>query len=79
MKAVIVEASPKPEGNSTTIAKHIINGLRENPEAEITELFLDELDIKFCRGCWKCLKRGEPGCVIDFNDLIVPTIVDSHK
>jgi len=65
MKAVIVEASPKPEGNSTTIAKHIINGLLENPEAEITELFLDELDIKFCRGCWECLKRGEPGCVIN--------------
>ena len=65
MKAVILEASPKREGNSVTLSKELIKGMMDNPEAEITELFLDELDIKFCRGCWSCLKMGEPGCVID--------------
>ena len=65
MKAVIVEASPKREGNSVTLAREFIRGLNENPDAMVTELYLDGLDIQFCRGCWSCLKMGEPGCVID--------------
>ena len=65
MKAVIVEASPKRDGNSVTLAKELIRGLAVNPLAEITELYLDDLDIGFCRGCWSCLKLGEPGCVMD--------------
>jgi multimeric flavodoxin WrbA len=65
MKAVIVEASPKRDGNSVTLAKEFIRGLRENQMAEITELYLDDLDIQFCRGCWTCIKMGEPGCVIE--------------
>ncbi|OGD58474.1 hypothetical protein A3K78_00115 [Candidatus Bathyarchaeota archaeon RBG_13_52_12] len=64
MKAVVVEASPKRDGNSVTLAKEFIKGLRENSSAEVTELYLEDMDIKFCRGCWSCLKMGEPGCVI---------------
>ena len=65
MKAVIVEASPRRDGNSVTLAKEFIRGLNENSGSEVTELYLDDLDIRFCRGCWSCLKLGEPGCVID--------------
>jgi multimeric flavodoxin WrbA len=65
MKAVIAEASPKREENSVTIAKQLIHGLKTNKDAELTELYLEDLDIKFCRGCWSCLKRGEPGYVIE--------------
>jgi multimeric flavodoxin WrbA len=65
MKAVIVEASPKRDGNSVTLAKQLIHGLKTNEDAELTELYLEDLDIQFCRGCWSCLKLGEPGCVIE--------------
>jgi multimeric flavodoxin WrbA len=65
MKAVIAEASPKRDGNSVTLAKQLIRGLKINKDAELTELYLEDLNIQFCRGCWECLKRGEPGCVID--------------
>ncbi|TFH14379.1 flavodoxin family protein [Candidatus Bathyarchaeota archaeon] len=65
MKAVVVEASPKREGNSVTLAKEFSKGLQENKDSEITELYLEDLDIKFCRGCWSCLRLGQPGCVID--------------
>jgi multimeric flavodoxin WrbA len=65
MKAVIVEASPKRDGNSVTLAKQLIRGLKVNRDAEIMELYLEDLDIRFCQGCWSCLKLGEPGCVID--------------
>jgi multimeric flavodoxin WrbA len=65
MKAVIVEASPRKDGNSITLAKQFIKGLKENKNTDVTELYLEELDIKFCRGCWSCLKHGHPGCIIE--------------
>ncbi|TRO51473.1 flavodoxin family protein [Candidatus Bathyarchaeota archaeon] len=65
MKAVIVEASPKRDGNSVTLVNQLIHGLKTNEDAELTELYLEDLDIQFCRGCWSCLKLGEPGCVIE--------------
>ena len=65
MKAVVVEASPKREGNSVTLAKEFIKGLQENSSAEVAELYLEDMDIKFCTGCWSCIKLGEPDCVID--------------
>ena len=65
MKAVVVEASPKRDGNSVTLVRELIKGLQVNSEAEVSELYLEDLDIEFCRGCWSCLKLGEPGCVID--------------
>ena len=65
MRAVIVEASPKRDGNSATLTKQLIKGLKDNKETEITKLILEDLDIKHCTGCWSCIKLGEPGCVID--------------
>jgi len=78
MKAIVVEASPKPDGNSVTLAKEVIRGMTENQEAEIKELYLEDLDINFCKGCWSCLKMGEPGCVIE-DDMtwIYPELFDA--
>lgn len=60
-----MEASPKRDGNSVTLVNQLIHGLKTNEDAELTELYLEDLDIQFCRGCWSCLKLGEPGCVIE--------------
>lgn len=65
MKAVVVEASPRREGSSVTLARSFIKGLREGGETEVTELFLRNMDVKPCIGCWKCLEMEEPGCVIE--------------
>ncbi len=65
MKTVVVEASPRREGNSITIARSFMRGLRDGRETEIMEYFLNDMDVKPCLGCWKCLKMSEPGCVID--------------
>lgn len=69
MKTLVVEASPRRDGNSITLARSLIRGLRDAGETEIRELFLNEMDIRHCNGCWSCLKLGEPGCVID-DDMI---------
>ena len=65
MKTLVVEASPRRDGNSITLARSLIKGLRDAGKTEIRELFLNEMDIHHCNGCWSCLTLGEPGCVID--------------
>jgi multimeric flavodoxin WrbA len=69
MKTLVVEASPRREGNSITLARSFMRGLRDGGETEFTEYFLNEMDIKPCLGCWKCLEMRAPGCVID-DDMI---------
>ena len=65
MKTLVVEASPRREGNSITLARSLIQGLRDASETEVVELFLNDMEIRHCIGCWSCLKLGKPGCVID--------------
>jgi len=65
MRTLVVEASPRREGNSVTLARSFMRGLRDGGETEIVEFFLNDMDVKPCLGCWKCLEMSEPGCVID--------------
>jgi NAD(P)H-dependent FMN reductase len=65
VRAVVVEASPRRDGSSVTLARSFIEGLREGGEAEVAELFLNDMDVRPCIGCWKCLEMREPGCVIE--------------
>jgi len=65
MKTLVIEASPKRDGNSITITKSLLKGLRDGGETEINEFFLNDMNIKPCQGCWKCTEAHEPGCVID--------------
>jgi multimeric flavodoxin WrbA len=65
MRTVVVEASPRRDGSSVTIARSFIRGLRDGVEADVAELFLNDMDVRPCIGCWKCLEMREPGCVID--------------
>jgi len=60
-----VEASPNRDGSSVTLARSFIEGLREGGEAEVSELFLGDMDVRPCIGCWRCLEMREPGCVIE--------------
>ena len=65
MKTLVVEASPRRDCNSITLARSFMRGLREGGETEIREYFLNDMDVRPCLGCWKCLEMSEPGCIID--------------
>jgi len=65
LKTLVVEASPRREGNSVTLVRSFVRGLRDGGETEIVEYFLNDMHVKPCLGCWKCLEMSEPGCVID--------------
>jgi NAD(P)H-dependent FMN reductase len=78
MKTLVVEASPRREGSSITIARSFMRGLRDGGEAEIREFFLNDMDVRPCLGYWKCLEMSEPGCVIDDDmNKVYPELVEA--
>ena len=64
MHALIIKSSPKREGNTATLVKHIVRGLKENG-VSVEEFNVNELNIEFCKGCDVCLESHGPECVID--------------
>ena len=68
-KILIINGSPRPNGNTTTLAEHLIAGAKEGgADAEV--LRLQGLEIQPCDGCDSCQNKSS-GCVIsdDMQDL----------
>lgn len=66
---VIVSSTPRKNGNSELLAAEFKKGAEEKGH-KVTEIFVRELDMKFCKGCLACQKTGK--CVI--KDDIAPLI-----
>ena len=69
MKKILgVLGSPRKEGNTHVLISKILEGAKEaGASGEI--LFLDDLDIKECAGCFSCWKGNECSRKDDMNDL----------
>ena len=65
MKTLVLKASPKKHGNTATLADWLIEGLRDVGHTGITTFCLNDLDIRPCQGCNRCLKPPYSGCVLD--------------
>ncbi len=50
-KVVILNGSPRPNGNTSALVKAFTNGAREAGHT-VTEFFLDKMDIHGCKGCF---------------------------
>jgi multimeric flavodoxin WrbA len=76
MKKILgVLGSPRKEGNTHVLISKILEGAKEvGAMGEI--LFLDDLDIKGCAGCFSCWKGNECSRKDDMNDLY-PKIFES--
>ena len=53
MKIVAVLGSPRPQGNSGTLARTFLNTAKELG-AETTEFLLNQMDFQGCQGCRGC-------------------------
>jgi multimeric flavodoxin WrbA len=63
MRTLVIQGSPKKNGNTATLAKRFLEGLSGGGSgAEITEFWLNDLEIKPCQGCFQC--AGKYRCVI---------------
>ena len=65
MKALILKASPKQDGNTATMADAFARGLRDIGCENISEFKLNELEIRPCQACDACFRPPYKGCVLD--------------
>ena len=70
MKIVAVLGSPRPRGNSSTLARAFLQAAGERG-AEITEYLLNDMDYQGCQGCGACKTKSEI-CVLE--DDLAPVL-----
>ena len=70
MKIVAVLGSPRPQGNSSTLARAFLKAAGERG-AEITEYLLNQLDFQGCQGCGACKTKSET-CILE--DDLAPVL-----
>jgi len=63
MKITCLYGSPRPNGNSAQIARHLLDKA-ESMGAEVAQFKLNKLDFKGCQGCDVC-KTKQDYCAVD--------------
>jgi multimeric flavodoxin WrbA len=61
MKITAFLGSPRPQGNTDILAKHVLNGAKE-AGLDVETIKLRRLKIKPCTGCEKCWQRDGRPC-----------------
>jgi multimeric flavodoxin WrbA len=70
MKIVAVLGSPRPQGNSSTLARAFLQAAGELG-AETTEYLLNQMDFKGCQGCMGCKTKSQ-SCILE--DDLAPVL-----
>jgi multimeric flavodoxin WrbA len=70
MKIVAVLGSPRPQGNSSTLARAFLQAA-EKRGAEITEYPLNQMNFQGCQGCGTC-KTKRDTCILE--DDLAPVL-----
>ena len=76
-KILALFGSPRKKGNTTVLANQIILGA-ESKGAEVETVYLNDLSIKPCQGCYACQEENSRGCAVD-DDMqgIYPKITEA--
>lgn len=62
MKILAIIGSPKGKGNSYALTRKVEEKMRSLGDVEFEYLFLKDVDLQPCRGCYVCLGKGEGRC-----------------
>lgn len=62
MKILAVIGSPKGKGSGYKVVKMIEDRMRGMGAVEFTYLFLKDIDLQPCTGCYTCMAKGEDKC-----------------
>ena len=77
-KIVILNGSPRKNGNTSALVKAFTEGA-EGAGHTVTEFFLDSMDIHGCKGCFGGHSKRECPCVQrDDMTKIYPAVKDSE-
>ena len=61
-KIVVIIGSPRRNGNSSALAQSLIEGAQKKG-ANVEKFIIQEMNIKPCTGCDKCITKSGSGCV----------------
>ena len=75
MKVLSILGSPRPKGNSATLAGHLTGRLKEHGASVETHL-LNKMEYKGCQSCYACKKKSDR-CVV--RDDISPVLDAMHE
>jgi multimeric flavodoxin WrbA len=59
---LVISGSPRPTGNTYKITKLIEEQMADLGDVQFEYLMLKKLNLKYCRGCLVCMKKGEERC-----------------
>ncbi|KAF5089166.1 Iron-sulfur flavoprotein [anaerobic digester metagenome] len=65
MKILAIIGSPKGKGNSYKVTKEVEEKMRGMEDVTFEYLFLKDVDLQMCRGCFSCVIKGENFCPIN--------------
>ena len=76
-KILVIQGSPRKNGNSAALAEQIAKGARAKG-AEIESVFLHGLKIFPCQSCWKCYEPEARGCAVkDDMQTLYPKLLEA--
>lgn len=73
MNILLINGSPKGQRSNTyKLATSFIDGIKEKEVVVVEELFINQLEIKHCLGCFSCWNKTPGECVIkdDMQEVI---------
>ena len=62
-KVLVLFGSPRKKSTSNRLAEQVIKGA-EAKGAQVERVYINQLEIKGCQGCYSCKKEGAKGCRI---------------
>ncbi|MBI9038443.1 MAG: NAD(P)H-dependent oxidoreductase [Bacteroidales bacterium] len=65
MKVLAIMGSPRKNGKGFQIVKKIEDQLKSYSEIDFEYVFLKDLNLELCRGCFQCIVQGEEKCPIN--------------
>lgn len=68
MNVVVLFGSPRRNGNTKTLLDHLTEELKKKGH-DVKIIYLNDLNIRPCQGCLKCLKDGECSIKDDMKDV----------
>ncbi len=64
MKVVAFNGSPRKDGNTSILIRHVLNGLeREGIETELVHL--SEKELRGCISCYQCIENRDQRCAVE--------------
>lgn len=73
MQVVVINGSPRPQGNTAHLLQVAVQELQQRyPEVKTTRVDLNDLDFQGCQGCLACKTEDSTGCMLQ--DELTPVL-----